>query len=74
MKIHTMKECVSLYVHLATVKSTYLTENVLFAKTSQIEQYIDISDMEWANRKQFNIVVERQYREWGGSAPCMEIW
>lgn len=43
-------------------------------KASHIEQYIDILDMKWANRKQFNIVVERQYRELGGSAPCMEIW
>lgn len=74
MKIHTMKECVSLYVHLRRREVHLPHWERAVCKASHIEQYIDISDMEWANRKQFNIVVERQYGEWGGSGPCMEIW
>lgn len=77
MKIHTMKECVSLYFHLASVKSVGLFSphwERTVCKAIHIEQYMDILDLKWENRKQFNIVVERQYREWEGNAPCMEIW
>lgn len=63
MKIHTMKECVSLYFHLGGVKSIGLFpphwERTVI-KASHIEQYIDILEMKWANTKQFNIVLERQ--------------